>query len=56
MKKGIVAWLILFSCNLMWASQFTCIKLVQDQVGPYFTVWGPMLISTLLLAPFVIKD
>ena len=24
----------------MWALQFTCIKLTQDQVGPYFTVWG----------------
>ena len=24
-------------------------------MGPYFTVWGPMLIATLLLAPFVIK-
>jgi len=56
MKKGFVAWIILFCCNLMWASQFTCIKLVQDQVGPYFTVWGPMLISSLFLAPFVIKD
>jgi drug/metabolite transporter (DMT)-like permease len=56
MKKGLVAWIILFCCNLMWASQFTCIKLVQDQVGPYATVWGPMLISSIFLAPFVIKD
>lgn len=56
MKKGLVAWIILFCCNLMWASQFTCIKLVQDQVGPYSTVWGPMLISSIFLAPFVIKD
>jgi drug/metabolite transporter (DMT)-like permease len=40
----------------MWALQFTCIKLTQDQVGPYFTVWGPMLLATLFLTPFVVKD
>jgi len=40
----------------MWSLQFTCIKLTQDQMGPYFTVWAPMLISVLLLAPFVLKD
>ena len=28
----------------------------QDQVGPYFTVWGPMLLSTFFLLPFVWKD
>jgi len=39
----------------MWALQFTCIKLTQDQVGPYFTVWGPMLLSTIFLLPFVWK-
>ena len=40
----------------MWALQFTCIKLTQEQVGPYFTVWGPMLLSTIFLIPFVWKD
>jgi drug/metabolite transporter (DMT)-like permease len=40
----------------MWALQFTCIKLTQAQVGPYFTVWGPMLLATILLIPFVWKD
>jgi drug/metabolite transporter (DMT)-like permease len=40
----------------MWALQFTCIKLTQAQVGPYFTVWGPMLLATILLVPFVWKD
>ncbi len=40
----------------MWALQFTCIKLTQDQMGPFFTVWGPMLIATLLLAPFALRD
>lgn len=56
MKKRIVSWLLLFACNTMWALQFTCIKLTQDQVGPYFTVWGPMLLSTVFLLPFVWKD
>ncbi|OGG02619.1 MAG: hypothetical protein A3F83_13250 [Candidatus Glassbacteria bacterium RIFCSPLOWO2_12_FULL_58_11] len=37
----------------MWALQFTCIKLVQDQVGALFTVWGPMTLATLLLYPFI---
>ena len=56
MKKGIIAWLILFACNLIWSFHFTSIKLTQDQVGPYFTVWAPMLLATLFLAPFVIRD
>ena len=47
------SWLFLFSCNLMWALQFTCIKLVQDQVGPLFTVWGPMTLAMLGLWPWV---
>jgi drug/metabolite transporter (DMT)-like permease len=40
----------------MWAFHFTSIKLTQDQVGPYFTVWAPMLLATILLAPFVVRD
>lgn len=55
MRKIVISWVLLFSCNLMWSLQFTCIKLTQDQVGPYFTVWAPMLISVLLLAPFVLR-
>jgi drug/metabolite transporter (DMT)-like permease len=47
------SWLLLLACNLMWALQFTCIKLVEDQVGPWFTVFGPMFFATLLLYPFV---
>ena len=45
------SWVFLFLCNLMWALQFTCIKLVQDQVGSLFTVWGPMTLATLMLWP-----
>lgn len=47
------SWFLLLICNLMWALQFTCIKLVEDQVGPLFTVWGPMFLATLLLYPLV---
>ncbi|MDI1343487.1 MAG: DMT family transporter, partial [Pseudolabrys sp.] len=47
------SWLLLLACNVMWALQFTCIKLVEDQVGPWFTVFGPMFLATLLLYPFV---
>ncbi len=56
MRKIIISWVLLFACNLMWSLQFTCIKLTQDQVGPYFTVWAPMLFAVLFLAPFVIRD
>ena len=55
-------WLFLFACNLMWALQFTCIKLVEDQVGPYMTVWGPMLIATIgpvftaVMAMLILKE
>jgi drug/metabolite transporter (DMT)-like permease len=50
------SWLLLFACNLIWALQFTCIKLVQDQVGPLFTVWGPMTLAMLMLVPLVLRQ
>ncbi len=56
MRRTIISWALLIICNMMWALQFTCIKLTQDQVGPYFTVWGPMLLATVLLAPFAWRD
>ena len=37
----------------MWALQFTCIKLVQDQVGSLVTVWGPMTLATVMLFPLI---
>jgi len=37
----------------MWALQFTCIKLVQNQIGSVFTVWGPMALATLMLYPLI---
>jgi drug/metabolite transporter (DMT)-like permease len=56
MRKTITSWALLFACNLMWSLQFTCIKLTQNQVGPYFTVWAPMLLSVIFLIPFALKD
>lgn len=50
------SWLLLFSCNLMWALQFTCIKLVEDQVGALFTVWGPMTLAMIGLYPWVRRE
>jgi drug/metabolite transporter (DMT)-like permease len=55
MKISLISWSLLLACNLMWALQFTCIKLVQDQVGGYFTVWAPMTLATIFLVPFIMK-
>jgi drug/metabolite transporter (DMT)-like permease len=40
----------------MWSLQFTCVKLTQDQIGPYFTVWAPMFLAAILLAGFALRD
>ena len=56
MRKSYLSWGALFACNLMWSLQFTCIKLVQDQVGAFSTVFIPMLFATLFMAPFVYND
>ena len=55
-QSKLVSWTLLFSCNLMWALQFTCIKLVQDQAGPLFTVWFPTTLSLVVLYPFVYME
>ncbi len=56
MRTTIISWILLFVCNLMWSLQFTCIKLTQDQMGPFFTVWAPMSMAAILLAPFALRD
>jgi drug/metabolite transporter (DMT)-like permease len=56
MKNTYFSWGALFACNLMWSLQFTCIKLVQGQVGPFSTVFIPMLLATLFMIPFVYND
>lgn len=49
-------WLLLLACNLMWASQFVMVKLVQEQMGPLFAVTFPIALSTLLLMVLVRKE
>ena len=56
MKKIAASWSALITCNLMWSLQFTCIKLIQDQIGAFSTVFIPMFIATLFMLPFVYKD
>jgi drug/metabolite transporter (DMT)-like permease len=46
-------WVLLLLCNLMWASQFVLVKIVQEQMGPVAATAFPMLIATILLWPIV---
>jgi drug/metabolite transporter (DMT)-like permease len=46
-------WILLLLCNLMWASQFVLVKIVQEQMGPVAATSFPMLIATILLFPIV---
>jgi drug/metabolite transporter (DMT)-like permease len=46
-------WTLLLLCNLIWASQFVLVKIVQEQMGPVAATTIPMLIATLLLIPIV---
>jgi drug/metabolite transporter (DMT)-like permease len=46
-------WGYLLICNLIWASQFVMVKLVQEQMGPVFATFFPMTLATLLLIPIV---
>jgi drug/metabolite transporter (DMT)-like permease len=46
-------WILLLLCNLMWASQFVLVKIVQEQMGPVAATSFPMLIATVLLVPIV---
>ena len=49
-------WLLLLACNLMWASQFVMVKLVQEQMGPLFAVTFPIALSTLLLILLIRRE
>lgn len=55
-STSLKSWLALLACNLMWALQFTCIKLTQNQVGAFATVFIPMLLAAVFMLPFVWKD
>jgi drug/metabolite transporter (DMT)-like permease len=52
-RRDMRDWLLLLACNLMWASQFAMVKLVQESMGPLFAVTFPIAIATLLLLPLV---
>jgi len=46
-------WAYLLLCNLIWASQFVMVKLVQQQMGPVFATFFPMTVAMLFLIPVV---
>ena len=49
-------WALLLLCNLIWASQFVMVRLVQAQMGPVFATFFPMMLATLLLIPIVRRE
>jgi drug/metabolite transporter (DMT)-like permease len=49
-------WALLLVCNLIWASQFVMVKLVQRQMGPVFATFFPMTLATFLLIPIVRRE
>jgi len=55
-SRKVVDWLMLLACNLMWASQFVMVKLVQQQMGPLFAVTFPIGLATLMLILLVRRD
>ncbi len=55
-SRRLIDWLMLLSCNLMWASQFVMVKLVQEQMGPLFAVTFPIALATLMLIVLVRRE
>ncbi len=49
-------WSLLLICNLIWASQFVMVKLVQQQMGPVFATFFPITLAMLLLIPVVRRE
>jgi len=49
-------WFWLLVCNLIWASQFVVVKLVQDQMGPLFATTFPIGLSTIMLVILVMRE
>lgn len=49
-------WTLLLVCNLIWASQFVMVKLVQAQMGPVFATFFPITLAMLLLIPVVRRE
>jgi drug/metabolite transporter (DMT)-like permease len=55
-SSKVMDWLMLLACNLMWASQFVMVKLVQEQMGPLFAVTFPITLSALMLIFLVRRE
>ena len=55
-RNRLYDWSLLALCNLIWASQFAMVKLVQEEMGPLFAVTFPMGIATVLLVPFARRE
>jgi drug/metabolite transporter (DMT)-like permease len=49
-------WALLLFCNLIWASQFAMVRLVQKEMGFIFAMFFPMALATLILLPFVLRQ
>jgi len=49
-------WALLILCNLIWASQFVVVKLVQKEMGPVFATFFPMTLAMLILIPIVHRE
>ena len=49
-------WTLLLVCNLIWASQFVMVKLVQQEMGPVFATFFPIALAMLLLIPVVRRE
>jgi drug/metabolite transporter (DMT)-like permease len=54
--RKITDWFMLLAANLIWASQFVMVKLVQEQMGPLFAVTFPIALSALMLVFFVRRE
>lgn len=46
-------WILLLICNLIWASQFVLVAIIQRQMGPVFATFFPLLLATAILVPIV---
>ena len=46
-------WGLLLLCNLIWASQYSMVKIVQEQMGPVFATFFPVTLATILMIPLV---
>jgi drug/metabolite transporter (DMT)-like permease len=44
-------WTLVISCNFMWATQVSVIKLIGDRLGPVAITFLPMVLSTLIFLP-----